>query len=642
MYGLLFDNANHIRLEIATNGQQNAVNSLTAIPLNTWTFVAGTYDGTTMKVYVNGNLDNSFSHTGAIDTNNMPLSIGRSGFGSDYFKGMIDEVKIWNRALTVDEIKNEYGVTGCDSTCKAQGFSSGICRTGTSSGVLHVCGLKLCDDSGNQVYLKGATIPKNSRMKLYNHTSDALPGQPTWFNVTDVQKIKQSGGNLVELQNIALKSIMPTRDVINEQFFVEWIDKWVSLCYQNQVYCVIEIQGFEYRGSYNTFPDWLWQGIPGYSDYPPTNLNTASVIIRDFFDTSVSKQDINRQAFIDAWKFIANRYKNDSYVIFSLINEPFEAKTNLINRSTSQHLGMTYSTLMEKVIDGIRSTGAQQIISIDAPFVWYLSDIQPVNRNNNVTWETHLYVNNNFNIAKWEHDASNSIDLYVQKFVYNFSKPMIVGEYGTWDDSGCVNITGWQNILPEQVAYLDSKPLAGRWFHTWEVLYGEYGWFNCPAFSSTDSDYIIKTVLGGSSSTSSGTCQSGETSIGQDGCSSGQTCCCGFPSTSTTTTIPSGFTGTNFICNYVQTNNLWECSLDYTNNLNEKGLVKFYFIDSVSGEVKSTGSIWTNIGSGTVGSELSCDNYHGTYNVVWRAYRSSDSSRSNPVAFSASFNSITC
>jgi hypothetical protein len=109
----------------------------------------------------------------------------------------------------------------------------------------------------------------------------------------------------------------------------------------------------------------------------------------------------------------------------------------------------------------------------------------------------------------------------------------------------------------------------------------------------------------------------------------------------TTTTIPS-FTAANFVCNYVQTNNLWECSLDYTNNLNEKVIVKFYFIDSVSGGVKSIGSIWTNTGSGTVGSELSCDNYHGTYNVVWRAYRSSDSSRSNPVAFSASFKSITC
>jgi len=108
MYGLLFDNANHIRLEIATNGLQNAVNGVTTIPLNTWTFVAGTYDGSTMKVYVNGNLDNSTALTGAIDTNNMPLSIGRSGFGSDYFNGTIDEVRIYSQALSLGEIQKHY------------------------------------------------------------------------------------------------------------------------------------------------------------------------------------------------------------------------------------------------------------------------------------------------------------------------------------------------------------------------------------------------------------------------------------------------------------------------------------------------------------------------------------------------------
>ena len=82
--------------------------------------------------------------------------------------------------------------------------------------------------------------------------------------------------------------------------------------------------------------------------------------------------------------------------------------------------------------------------------------------------------------------------------------------------------------------------------------------------------------------------------------------------------------------------------LDYANNLGEKVIVKFYFIDSVSSEVKSTGSIWTNTGSGTVGSEISCNNYHGTYNVVWRAYKSSDTTHSNPVTFSTSFNTVTC
>jgi hypothetical protein len=136
MYGLLFDNANHLRLEIATSGTQNAVNGVTTIPLNQWTFVAETYDGSTMKVYVNGVLDNSTTHTGTIDTNNIPLSIGRSGFGLDYFKGTIDEVKIWNRALSADEIKKEYGV----QTCSADGTPYGSC---SATKPLY------CDNSGN-------------------------------------------------------------------------------------------------------------------------------------------------------------------------------------------------------------------------------------------------------------------------------------------------------------------------------------------------------------------------------------------------------------------------------------------------------------------------------------------------------------
>jgi hypothetical protein len=108
LYGLLFDNANHIRLEIASKSSHVGVNGSTAIPLNTWTYVVGTYDGSTMKVYVNGNLDGSVSQTGPIDTNTMPLSIGRSGFSANYYSGKIDEVKIWNRALTIDEIKKDY------------------------------------------------------------------------------------------------------------------------------------------------------------------------------------------------------------------------------------------------------------------------------------------------------------------------------------------------------------------------------------------------------------------------------------------------------------------------------------------------------------------------------------------------------
>jgi hypothetical protein len=128
----MFDNASHIRLEIGIDSSHPAVNGVTTIPINKWTFVAGTYDGSIMKVYVNGVLDNSSSLTGSIDTNNMPLSIGRSGYGANYFKGKTDEVKIWNKALNATEVLNEYGFCSdgtafgsCNNTNKPKYCSSG-------------------------------------------------------------------------------------------------------------------------------------------------------------------------------------------------------------------------------------------------------------------------------------------------------------------------------------------------------------------------------------------------------------------------------------------------------------------------------------------------------------------------------------
>jgi hypothetical protein len=104
MYGLLFDDAGHARLEIASGGTQNAVNGNAIIPLNTWSFVAGIYDGEAFRVYVDGVLENSVALSGLIDTNDMSLSIGRSGFDRHYFDGMIDEVRVYNRALSQQEV----------------------------------------------------------------------------------------------------------------------------------------------------------------------------------------------------------------------------------------------------------------------------------------------------------------------------------------------------------------------------------------------------------------------------------------------------------------------------------------------------------------------------------------------------------
>ncbi len=74
---------------------------------NAWNHVAATYDGSTMRLYRNGTLVSSRSVAVPVATNIQKLLIGND-FGAGYFNGTIDDVKIWRRALTADEVANEY------------------------------------------------------------------------------------------------------------------------------------------------------------------------------------------------------------------------------------------------------------------------------------------------------------------------------------------------------------------------------------------------------------------------------------------------------------------------------------------------------------------------------------------------------
>ena len=72
--------------------------------LNTWTHLAFTYDGATEKLYVNGVLVTSRAQTGAISAANGVLHIGGDSVWGEHFQGLIDEVRVYNRALTAAEI----------------------------------------------------------------------------------------------------------------------------------------------------------------------------------------------------------------------------------------------------------------------------------------------------------------------------------------------------------------------------------------------------------------------------------------------------------------------------------------------------------------------------------------------------------
>jgi predicted ribosomally synthesized peptide with SipW-like signal peptide len=113
----VFDGRNHnygIKLADGTNKPLFFVSapnsdSLTAsapIPDQTWTHVAGTYDGSEVKLYVDGAVDQTGTGAGDINTSSGPARIG-DYIGDGYsFRGWIDDVRIYDRALSDQEVQD--------------------------------------------------------------------------------------------------------------------------------------------------------------------------------------------------------------------------------------------------------------------------------------------------------------------------------------------------------------------------------------------------------------------------------------------------------------------------------------------------------------------------------------------------------
>src|SRR5262249_44670786 len=89
------------------SGAQQVICNSSGLPLNTWSYLTSTYDGSNFKYYVNGSLSQTVPFSGTIDPSTGTLQIGASHFGEN-FKGFIDEVRIYSRALSDTEIQTIY------------------------------------------------------------------------------------------------------------------------------------------------------------------------------------------------------------------------------------------------------------------------------------------------------------------------------------------------------------------------------------------------------------------------------------------------------------------------------------------------------------------------------------------------------
>ena len=80
----------------------------TWVPGN-WYHVMGTYDGSTLRLYVNGQQVTSANAPGTITSYNTDVHFGRYGNSANYLPGQIDDVRIYDHALTPTQAMELYG-----------------------------------------------------------------------------------------------------------------------------------------------------------------------------------------------------------------------------------------------------------------------------------------------------------------------------------------------------------------------------------------------------------------------------------------------------------------------------------------------------------------------------------------------------
>ena len=80
-----------------------------ALAAGKWTHLAGTFDGKIMRIYVDGVEHGTMDRPGPIHPNSFHLCLGNFELGhAAYFHGLLDEVKLYGRALSAAEVKGHF------------------------------------------------------------------------------------------------------------------------------------------------------------------------------------------------------------------------------------------------------------------------------------------------------------------------------------------------------------------------------------------------------------------------------------------------------------------------------------------------------------------------------------------------------
>jgi parallel beta-helix repeat protein len=223
------------------------------VPLNTWSFLVGTYDGSTIRMYVNGTEVGSKVVTHPLLAGAGTLAIGRQFAAEDRdFDGLIAEPAIFNRALSVGEIQAQYHAV---FTVTSSGDNGGVNPAPfAGTGTLRQAIIDANATPGAETI--AFALPWNDQYHFY-YKDDGVSGSVSLANVVPVPTVALDGVTPItsdlQLENPALVGAGNTIDP-------DWAHSWWSITPQSYLPSIdnsVILDGYTQPGA---GPNMLSQG----------------------------------------------------------------------------------------------------------------------------------------------------------------------------------------------------------------------------------------------------------------------------------------------------------------------------------------------------------------------------------------------
>lgn len=115
-YGFFVEADGTLSFEVSTGPNNNLICCVgdEELDIGKWYHIFGSYDGEFVRTYVNGKLEGVMKASGALHiTDGFPLTVG-SRNGRNHFTGIVDELALWNNAVSVTEAMRPFSVQPTD------------------------------------------------------------------------------------------------------------------------------------------------------------------------------------------------------------------------------------------------------------------------------------------------------------------------------------------------------------------------------------------------------------------------------------------------------------------------------------------------------------------------------------------------